>query len=100
MGVVLQQENESRVVALEGAIDISSAADLKAALLEAMNSSTSVAIAFDDSTEVDVTAYQLLWAARKALATRGMAFSLRGQMPQAIEDTLEEAALESLQFTE
>ena len=99
MGVVLQQENESRVVALEGVIDISSAADLKAALMEAMNSSSSIAIVFDDNTEMDVTAYQLLWAARKASAARDIAFSLRGRIPRAVEDTLKEAALESLQFT-
>ena len=65
MGVALEQGEESSTIRLEGAIDIALAGELRAALLAALTSGGELLIALGGATDLDVTAMQLLWAARR-----------------------------------
>jgi anti-anti-sigma regulatory factor len=99
MGIVLRTVNESSVIALEGAIDISSAAELKAALLASINAGKSVSLSIDEDTAIDITAFQLLWAVKQAAIAQGESFTFSGQMPQAATGLLKDAGLEVSQLT-
>ena len=99
MGIVLQAGNDSRLVALEGTIDISLAADLKAALRESFDTGKSVSVSFGESTEIDITAFQLLWAARQAATARGVAFTLSGELSETATANLKDAGLEIPKIT-
>ncbi len=98
MGIVLRTVNESSVIALEGAIDISSAAELKAALLASISTGKNVSLSIDDDTAIEITAFQLLWAAKQAAIARGESVTFSGQMPQAAIDLLKDAGLEVSQL--
>jgi anti-anti-sigma regulatory factor len=74
--ISLSRFGESSVLRLAGAIDIDSAAELRAALLEALKGSREIQISTDGVSEADVTALQLLWAARRAAGEAGVDFSL------------------------
>jgi hypothetical protein len=65
MGVALEQGKESSTIRLEGAIGIASAAELKRLLLKALEVSADVRISVEDAIDLDVTAMQLLWAAKR-----------------------------------
>jgi anti-anti-sigma regulatory factor len=99
MGIVLQTVNESSVIALEGAIDISSATELKAALLAAISTGKDVSLSINEDTAIDITAFQLLWAVKQAAIARGYSVTFSGQMPQTAIGLLKDAGLEVTQLT-
>jgi anti-anti-sigma regulatory factor len=96
MAVTLKLEEAASRVTLEGAVDISSAADLKAALMQAVDAGVEVVVSLAGATDLDVTAVQLLWAARRAAADAGIEFSFGGKEPEAIATALQDAGLELL----
>jgi anti-anti-sigma factor len=97
MAIVLEKsDSESRIV-LEGAIDIGCAAELKTVLLEALQASIPVSISIEGVTYVDVTAIQLLWAARSHADRIGAKFHLPDELPEVVAAALAEIGLSSLQ---
>jgi anti-anti-sigma factor len=80
---------------LEGAIDISSAAELKAALVRALETAQELDVSFAAATELDVTGVQLLWAAERAAKQRGLGFSI-AEPPEPICRLLTTAGLRTL----
>lgn len=99
MGIVLQAGNDSRLVALEGTIDISLAADLKAVLLESLNTGKPVSVAIGEGVAIDITGFQVLWAARQAATAQGVAFTLRGELSETATANLKDAGLEIPKIT-
>jgi anti-anti-sigma factor len=94
MAVTLQLEETSSALRLEGAIDIRTAAELKQALVEALDAGKPISISFEKVVEADVTAVQLLWAARRQALEAKIEFVYVGAEPEEITDALAEAGLE------
>ena len=91
MSLASNQEDVSTVIRLDGAIDISGAADLKTALLEALQPGRTIELGLDCVSGMDVTAVQLLWAAQREAKALGANFRFIGQVPEAVSAYLAEA---------
>jgi anti-anti-sigma factor len=94
MGIHFEKDEAGSLVVLEGAIDIACAAELKALLLEALNAQTEVRISLDDATYLDVTAFQLLWAAAQQARRCGVELRFSGQTPEPVSIALAEAGFQ------
>ena len=94
MGITLKQSKKSTVIRLEGAIDIAAAAEFKKLLLQACGSGKEVRVALDGATDLDVTAVQLIWAARRSAEAAGVAFTLSGAVPESVSSSLGYAGLQ------
>jgi anti-anti-sigma factor len=94
VGISLEQSEESSTIRLEGAIDIALAGELKALLLEALHSGREVRLPLGGVTDLDVTAMQLLWAARREAKASGVGFAFEGQAQERVSAALAEAGLE------
>lgn len=100
MSITLEQTESLSVIHLEGAIDIASAAELKALLLKALGGPGEVRVSLeklDQATGLDVTAVELLWAAGREAKKSGAAFSLVGQAPVEVSAALADAGLDLMQ---
>jgi hypothetical protein len=64
--ILFDHERTPQVIRLEGVVDVGSAAELKAALVSAVERGGATEIAVAEATEMDVTAMQLLWAGKTA----------------------------------
>lgn len=100
MGITLDESKSKVVIGLEGAVDISSAAELKTQLLRALSSGKKVRVALDGATDLDVTAVQLLWAAVREASKAGVAFSFAGPAPAELSAALGEAGLQQFLVSE
>lgn len=100
MGIELKQTDDASLLQLKGAVDVSSAAELKGVLLEAAAREKPIRVSAEALTELDVTGYQLLWAARRRAQQRGVDFAFATPMPQAVEDALQEMGLDELAPTQ
>jgi anti-anti-sigma factor len=94
MGISLDKSETGAVISLAGTIDIACAAELKALLLEALNSGPEVLISLDAATDLDVTAIQLLWAAERQARQSAVEFRVSGQLPKPIFSALAEAGFQ------
>lgn len=95
MGIALSQTDDSSLIRLEGVIDISAAAELKAALLSAIAAGSAIRVSAAAVSELDVTAFQLLWAAGREARRAGVKFMLAEQMPQPVRDAFSEMGLDA-----
>ena len=69
--------NESHyVIRLEGEIDVSTAADLKRMLVDAVTASRSVTVDASAATDLDVTAVQLMWATARQAEMSGTSLQI------------------------
>ncbi len=91
MGIRLSQTEDASLIHLEGAVDIGSAAGLKATLLDALKSGKPVRVALDGCTDLDVTAVQLLWAAEREARASAVGFALAGAVPEPVWAALKDA---------
>lgn len=96
MPITINQRQSHYVTCLQGAITISCAAELKRLLLEALASGKDVQVDLEQATTLDVTAMQLLWAARRESERSGTAFAVVGQVPEQISVAVRDAGFESL----
>ncbi len=94
MGLTLQQCEKLSTIRLEGGIDIASAPELKRLLLLASESGKEIQLSFDGVTDLDVTAVELIWAARRAVEGAGVAFTLSGTVPDSVTSNLCKAGLQ------
>jgi anti-anti-sigma factor len=94
--VTLEQSEDSSVFRLEGAIDIASAAELKKLFIQAFASGHEVRVDLDGTTDLDVTAVQLLWAARREAKVSGAEFAFTGQAPAPVASALRQAGFTEL----
>lgn len=96
MGMTLKHSRKSSVIHLEGVIDIESASEFKKLLLRAFESGKEIRVALDGATEMDVTAVQLIWAARRAWEGAGLAFKVSGEVSAPASLALSNAGLQQL----
>lgn len=87
-----KRETESRIT-LTGVVEISQAAELKARLEELFEAGQPLLLELEPEAELDITALQLLEAARREARRRGLDFALEGAMPSTVQGLLEEAGL-------
>lgn len=107
MGAVLELNEEASLIRLQGDIGIACAAELKALLMQAIQSCTpsgipsgtqssrGVRIRQEAATDLDVTAAQLLWAAQREAKKAGVAFTFEGAMPEAAWAALANAGIQN-----
>ena len=97
MPITLKQEDRSSLLSLEGAVDIASAAELKALLIEALGWGKPVHVSISDEgglnaalnqASLDVTAVQLLWAASREARAAGLELTLDGPVPEPVTAAL------------
>jgi len=77
--ITLEDVDGRSVLRVEGDIEIASAAELKAALIEAISSTKEVQVDLRGARDFDVTAVQLLWAAARDAGKAGIAFAVAGE---------------------
>ena len=92
VSIALSHDSGCCQMELDGAIDISSAADLKESLLQALETGEEISISLTGTTELDVTAVQLLWAAARDAKQRSLRFTVT--QPPELCRLLADAGLE------
>ena len=95
MAVTLEQSEALNEIRLEGVIDISCAAELKALLLQALESGKTVRVSVEEAVDLDVTAFQLLWAAEREARGLGVEFAFAGRVAEHFSAELAHAGFES-----
>ena len=96
MGITVSATDGGRCIGLEGAIDIASAAELKAALLEGFETGREVRVSLAGAGSLDVTVVQLLWAAVREAKRLGVEFVLEERAPEAMSGLMASMGLEAL----
>jgi anti-anti-sigma factor len=81
-------------VRLEGEVDINSAMELKDRLTEALAVGGEMKLDLSAVSALDITAFQLIWAAERAAKKAEVAFSITKLVPDQIVLTLIDAGLE------
>jgi anti-anti-sigma factor len=99
VAVTLKQSKKSSTIRLQDGIDIASAAELKQLLLTAFAAGKEVRVDLASATDFDITAMQLLWAARSEAQSAGTVFKLVGQVPEPLQTALRAAGLDELTAT-
>lgn len=99
MGIDLEQSEESSIIRLNGTIDIAMAGELRKSLLQALTGGKAVLLSLDEVTDLDVTAVQLLWAARLDAKESGVGFTVIDSVPEPVISALECAGLEDFAKT-
>ena len=99
MPVILEQGETVSAIRLEGDIDICCAVELKTLLLQALASGTKVRLSLQDTIDLDVTAFQLLWAAERETRESSVEFALTGHVPEQVFQALANGGFESLLIT-
>jgi anti-anti-sigma factor len=98
--VTLEQKNALTFIQLEGAIDISAVAELKAALLQAIAAGNAIRVSTEAVSELDVTAFQLFWAAGREAKRSGVHLALAGEIPEPVRNTLSGMGLDACALRE
>ena len=80
---------------LEGEIDVTCSTELKRVLIEAISSGKEVQLYLAEASDFDVTAIQLLWAARREAEKAGASFAVAGDVPANIRRAVCEAGFEN-----
>jgi len=95
---MLEERENLSLVRLEGVIDISSAAEIKSLFLNALTSNKEIRLTLEGVTELDITALQVLYAAKQDAAKAGIPFVLDGSVPDEISVAMTDAGLAKLEF--
>lgn len=72
MSVTMQRRETDLVLRIEDAVNVTSAEELKSLLLEGLVSGRGLHVDLEHAQEIDVTAMQLLWAARREADRKGI----------------------------
>jgi anti-anti-sigma factor len=96
LSVTLKRDSELWVVQLAGEIDIRCAAELKQSLLEALAAAAGTTLRIDlgQTTAMDITALQLLWAAAREAEQKRIVFGVAQPVPDTVGATVREAGFE------
>jgi anti-anti-sigma regulatory factor len=97
--VSLEQKGVLNLIRLQGAIDIGGAQELKELLIQGLTNDSKVLVKLADVTDLDVTAVELLWAARCEAKASSVEFSFEGQVPESVSLVLAEAGLAQFAVT-
>jgi len=94
VGMSWERGDEASVIALEGVVDIASAAELKTILMEALEAGNALRLRIGADAELDVTAIQLLWAAEREAKASGGSLTLEGEAPVTVLAMMRDAGFE------
>jgi hypothetical protein len=97
--VTLEQDGALSRIRLEGAIDIGCAQELRGLLVQGLKTCSEVRVLLADATDLDVTAVELLWAARREARASTVGFAFEGQAPEPVSVALAEAGFERFAAT-
>jgi anti-anti-sigma factor len=97
--VSFEQDGALSLIRLQGAIDIGCAQELKELLLQVLKAGSEVRVMLTDVTDLDVTAVELLWAARREAKASSVGFAFEGQAPEPVSAVLAEAGFETFLAT-
>jgi len=100
VSVGLDRSEAPATLRLEGSLTIGEAAELKAALLEALGRGGALRISLAGLTTLDVTAIQLLFAAEQAARRADRAWGLAEPMPENLRAMVLEAGFGRLPLAE
>jgi anti-anti-sigma regulatory factor len=100
MAIAVQPESQAQIIRLDGCIDISLAAELKNTLLNLLRINSEIHIDVSKLESLDITAIQLLWAAKcKAIEAR-CSFQIDGPWDADLELRLRLSGLSGLRLFE
>jgi anti-anti-sigma factor len=86
-------DGETRcVIQFEGEVDIASAAELKAVVIEAISSGKELQVDLEHTTDLDVAVAQLLWSAARHAQTAGTSFAVL-HVSESVRGTLRDIGL-------
>jgi anti-anti-sigma factor len=94
VALTLDQGETRCALRLDGEVDISTAPELKDILLNALSTGRELRVDLTGADSMDLSAFQLLWAAKREAKAMGSMFSIEGQFPEKLAASLDEAALE------
>jgi len=94
--VEIEESAEATRLRLSGMVEISEAHALKAHLGAAIERGLGMQVELAAESELDITAIQLLEAARRESRRRSLKFSLTEPLPESLTETLRLAGLDSL----
>jgi len=88
---ITSHETETQyVICLEGDIDVTSSAEVKRLLINAISSRKEVLLEMAKATDLDITAVQLLWAAVREADKAKLPFAVAGQVAEGIRRSVRE----------
>jgi anti-anti-sigma factor len=93
MALECQSSDDTSTIELTGALDISSAADLRQLLMARMESSRRLCIDLSQASRVDVTAVQILWAARRHAGQHGIELHFIAPIDEEVQTSLDHAGI-------
>jgi phage tail sheath gpL-like len=94
MGLELEQFGDRSVLHLTEPVAIGSAAELQRLLVQASEAERPLEVAFALDAELDISAIQLLCAAREASARQSVKFAIAGTVPEAVAAAFRDAGLD------
>jgi len=94
MPITLERDESRSLIRLEGEINITTAAELKKLLLEALEYRKEIRVELERVTELDISALQMFWAFERDVTAAGVAVSLTGGTPENIATTLSDAGFD------
>lgn len=92
MPILVEKSDAANALRLEGEVDIASAADLKAQLVEMLDAGKEIRVDLQRTSELDVTAIQLLYAAQRDATHSGLQFIFE-HTPQHLAAAMADAGL-------
>lgn len=99
MPVIVDQGEGQCCVRLAGEVGIASAAELKKILLGALTSGEELRLNLQAATELDITAWQLLWAAERKGKSVGKPIAIAGVVPREILAAVQDAGFDEFPFS-
>ena len=88
------RDGEITTLELRGTIDINSARGLKESLLHALEAGKDISVCPEAVTALDISAAQLLWAAKRDAEGKGLQFQFAGAVREEVIAALKMAAID------
>ena len=96
--ITIEETEDASLICLEGEVGISSAAEVKCVLINALSSQKQMRVSLEKATELDVTALQLLYATEREAAKSGVQITHDGSFPAEIAVAMSNAGFATFQF--
>jgi anti-anti-sigma factor len=94
LSIQCEADESTCVLRLADEVDINSSVELKQSLVDAIASGKELHLDLQAGPSLDITAIQLLWAARHEIEQRGSNFVIAGDVPEIITSALQDAGIE------
>ncbi|MGA9527796.1 MAG: STAS domain-containing protein [Terriglobales bacterium] len=99
MSLTFDASSAEAILRVEGNVDIGCAAEFKRMLIEAFRLGKPVRMDLSKAGDLDVTAVQLLWAAKCNAEKNGVEFAVAGGLPDEVSGAISAAGLEKFLAT-